>query len=191
MPAPGLVGDSGQLERDGQRCAALEATTNATVYTVDTNWASDDVHVTPGRHCQAHVETWNSSISRNFRTKINQAFGGPMQFAMIGIDYYHFPLAYARTLLTPQFFRDALPGYAQTNFLLPGGVVWLPYFDFVEEALAQSAEIQNLYHIQITENPTEYPLYHASETIMNALQELPDGFDHNANCQIFFKLERK
>jgi hypothetical protein len=187
---PEIYEMSGQLERDGQRCVALEQLTQGTVYTVDTNRAPTDPYIMPGRHCRAHAETWNASVSRNFRAKIGQAFGD-IQFSMIGLDYYHFPAAYARLLLTPQFFQQSLPGYAITNFLLPRGVVWLPNFDFVEENLAQSDEIQRLYNITVTANPSEYPLYEASESIIDSLQQLPDGFSHVANCQKKIRLERK
>lgn len=186
---PEIYDMSGQLERDGQRCMALEQMSHGIVFTADTNREPTDPYVMPGRHCRAHAETWNASVSRNFRAKIEQAFGA-IQFSMIGLDYYHFPAAYARLILTPQFFQQSLPGYATTNFLLPRGVVWLPHFDFVEQSLAQP-EIQRLYNVTVTDNPTEYPLYEASESIIDSLQQLPDGFSHVANCQKFFRLERK
>lgn len=179
----------GHLERDGMRCQALERLENCRIFTVDTNRYSDEACIKPGRHLQACVKTWNISRKRKFPAYLYAAFGKGIQFEMIGLDY--FPKEYAKHTLSDQFFAKTLTGYAKDRILAPKGSVWLPRFDFVANSILGSAEIQKLYDISFSKDPSEFPLYSASLDILDDLQKLPDGFNQEANCQDFVRLQKK
>lgn len=120
----------GQLERDGRRCDALEAylpSSPITVYTLDTNRASDDALVKPGRHFQGNITDYRrirSLFKENSTLSSSSSTTPYKQFHFIFVDYIHMPPCYIDSILSDRFFSNTLRGLLKDNVLSDDAEIW-------------------------------------------------------------------
>lgn len=109
----------GQLERDGRRCAALEALDSGIdAYTLDTNRSETDEVVKAGRHFQGNVSDYRRLKKSITRCK------SLANLSYVVLDYIHMPPCYIEGILSDKFFTTTLVGLATDNILKVDGQVW-------------------------------------------------------------------
>ena len=98
--------------------------------------------------------------SQGFIRQIRSKWGSDVHFRHIILDYSFCPVGWA---------RERWPAIA-SNFLTPGGKLWLPSLQNVTDAIELNLErIATLFAVQKFSNPMQNPLYAASE---NCTEEL-------------------
>ena len=91
-----LVPTRGQEFRDRARCIQLQRL-GFNVCTVDDKHKDD--YLFPGLHCNA-----NFNQARGFISQIRGKWGNDVKFSHIILDYFFFPVSWARERWSPNFF---------------------------------------------------------------------------------------
>ena len=192
--ARGKEPNRGQLFRDGVRSKALEDD-GFIVRSLDNKHHETDVKSGEETHCNTDFTN-----SRRMSTDLRNAFGADIIFDHIILDYFFSPVSYhcistrmhkivssfllmynyiqvgwARTRWTENFWKNTLAMLAENNLLQKGGKLWLPNLSFVQESInAFRSEINKYYIIEAVDDPSDNPLYKASEKVTSELRRCPD-----------------
>lgn len=178
----------GQLERDGRRCDALEAT-GIQAYTLDTNHETGDCFVKSKRHFQGNISDWR---------RLRKSLAKHVTFDYIYVDYIHMPPCYIKSILSSRFFTQTLKGLVEDQVLPLHGEIWVPNIDCSSIIKLNMSSITKYFACELVKDPMENKLYATTETINDVLETLSDGCSNRVGAGnlseapggSFFKLTR-
>lgn len=163
----------GQGFRDRVRCEALEKHG----YTVR---SLDNKHDDTG--LPNHVTANFADPRRMLRSMA--AKWGSEKYEHIILDYFFSPVGWARERWTDKFFELTLPLIAQREVLKPGGKIWLPHLDCVDESIDDFRDIlSEHYIIGFEDNPKSNPLYLSTEDVEQELLRCPDALTNETQVK--------
>lgn len=160
----------GQGYRDRVRCDAL-ANLGYDVYTMDDKHGEDEA--LPDRHMQANFadtsRMWRT-MQRKWRNDKDRSFD------LIVLDYFFSPAGWVQERWTEKFFKTTMPHFAKHNVLSQGGVLWLPHLEHVDTMIDDnSAELADYFVWDLVKDPSENPLYLATDDVNEELLSCPDN----------------
>jgi len=173
-----LLNSKLQLTRDGIRCRVLEHTERVPVYTIDVGHTVDQA--VDGRHIQQDFTKYSvlGEMDRRWSGKI---------FKHVIMDYFYTPSSWHAERWGEAMYTLILPTMAAKGAIPLGGEVWLPHIQCIAERLERLwKHMQPYFHKVFVPNPTDNPLYRATEIVeaeieidgntftnASALKELP------------------
>jgi len=162
-----LMPSIGQEFRDRVRCEALESL-GYSVKTLDNKHL--DTSMAHGKHCRTDF-----TCSRRM-FKAMQSKWGSFQLDHVILDYFFSPAGWAATRWTDGLFKDTMVQLAQQNVLSPGGKIWLPNLQCIRESIDKfRPALDEYYTVHPVMDPSQNPLYVASENANDELLRCPDG----------------
>lgn len=91
------------------------------------------------------------------------------------IDTINCQAGWARERWTDHFFKETLPALSKNGLLKPGGTIWLPYLDCVQDSVSDfNKELTAHFTIKLVSDPMLNPLYAATEMVEDDLSRCPD-----------------
>ena len=151
----------GQEYRDRIRCEELEKEFD--VFTLDDKHTAD--LAVEKRHCRA-----NFADPRRMITTLFDTWEEGISFDCIVLDYFFLPSGWAAQRWTQKFFTETLPILVEMNIIRSGGEVWLPHVSHTAHMVHEHSKLlEETYTWELVKDPSQNPLYKATEQVVNAL----------------------
>jgi hypothetical protein len=183
----------GQSYRDRIRCRALAALghdvrsaddKHTEAFVVGPNGREQPVALAdrPGLHVHG-----NFADTRRFFQSLAEVSQFDAAFDYIILDYFFSPAGWAASRWTDNFFEETIPAFAESNRIVAGGQVWLPYLDCVRAAVEQkfAGVIGKHYAVRLVSknDVMENPLYAATSRVREQLLECPEAYTNETQLK--------
>ncbi len=100
---------------------------------------------------------------------------GSTSYDLIALDYFFSPAGWVNTRWTERFFGETLPAFVTKGILKNEGSIWIPNLQYVRDMIEKKQEtISQFYTWSFIKDPSENPLYKATDLVGIKLLECPD-----------------